>query len=487
MGLQDKITLATVNRAMDPYVAFSGEANLGADGLPMISGMIGSLPVRSWAETDNPGIQLITEQADLHQRPLTMHTDGYIMGWDTTDLLIEVYVQTGNRVGFDQITGADVKETLENIVYAPLNGVEQIDYRGGTRRALAENRIGEMNFLGQDGKTPAGTGNPPVVVKVGGQQHLVPMIIPLTDYQPAPDLRPGGADYTVAVDVSPTILPEPTAQVVLGAVENPIVFQSNRDGNNEIYLMDGDGSGSVNLTNNPADDFLPVWSPDGKKIIFTSNRDGNAEIYVMNADGSAQTNLTNNPSNDGDMNWSPDGTQIVFNSNRDGNAEIYVMNVDGSGLINLTNAPTSNDFFPQWSADGTQIGFTTNRDGNDELYLMNANGSNQTRLTINPGGDDAFPEWSLDGTKIIFVSGHGDGNYEIYLMNADGSGKIPLTDSPGARDDNMNARWSPDGTQILFWSSRDGNQELYVMNADGSHQTRLTDNPAGDSSPMLQP
>ena len=194
MGLQDKVTLATVNRAMDPYVAFSGEADLGADGLPAISGMLGSMPVRSLAETDNTGIQLIRSQADLHQRPLTMRTDGYIMGWDTTDLLIEAYIQTGNRVGFDHITGAEFKKTLENIVYAPLGGVEQIDYQGGKRRALVANRIGEMDYLGKDGKTPARPGNPPMEVTEDGQKHLVPMIVPLTDYQPAPDLRPGGAD-----------------------------------------------------------------------------------------------------------------------------------------------------------------------------------------------------------------------------------------------------------------------------------------------------
>jgi ABC-type branched-subunit amino acid transport system substrate-binding protein len=207
MGLQDKVTLATVNRAMDPYVAFSGEADLGADGLPMINGLIGSLPVRSWAEIDNPGIQLITAQADLHQRPLTMRTDGYIMGWNTTDLLIEVYIQTGNRVGSDHITGAEIKKTLENIVYAPLGGVEQIDYQGGTRRALAADRIGEMDYLGQDGKTPAGAGNPPMVVSVGDQQFLVPMIIPLTDYQPAPDLHPGGADVPPVTEIVPTNTP----------------------------------------------------------------------------------------------------------------------------------------------------------------------------------------------------------------------------------------------------------------------------------------
>jgi Tol biopolymer transport system component len=72
-------------------------------------------------------------------------------------------------------------------------------------------------------------------------------------------------------------------------------------------------------------------------------------------------------------------------------------------------------------------------------------------------------------------------------MNADGSEKIPLTDSPGDRDNNMGARWSPDGMQIIYWSGLDGSRELYVMDADGSNPTRLTNNPADDSSPMLQP
>jgi len=514
MGLQDKVTLATLNVAMDPYVAFSGEADLGADGLPAINGMLGSQPTRSLAETDNLGIQLITAQADLHQRPLTMRTDGYIMGWDTTDLLIEVYIQTGNRVGFDHVTGDEIKKTLENIVYAPMGGVEQIDYQGGKRRALAADRIGEMDYLGKDGKTPAGTGNPPMVVTEGDQKHLVPMIVPLTGYQPVPDLRPGGADVPPASEITPTSAsitaatsatktPAPTAAVtsatrtplptasgvVLGTVQGRIAFQTNRDGNLEIYAMNGDGSGLTDLTNNPAGDGQPVWSPDGSKILFVSDRDGNDEIYVMNADGSDPTNLTNNPSQDDTADWSPDGKKIVFTTHRDGNAEIYMMNADGSGQTNLTHNPAP-DAFPIWSRDGKQIGFTSDRDvktnvppgGNGtNIYLMNPDGSNQIRLT-DKLPDAIFPRWSPDGKKILFTSGRGDGTYEIYVMNADGSNPVQLTDSPGSKDDNMDPRWSPDGTQIIFWSSRDGNKEIYVMNADGSNQTRLTNTSPSNSS-----
>src|SRR5689334_1156339 len=79
-----------------------------------------------------------------------------------------------------------------------------------------------------------------------------------------------------ATEIAPTNTPEPTAtQVVLGSVTGRIAFVSNRDGNDEIYIMNGDGSGLTNLTNNPAGDGAPVWSPDGKKIAFGTDRDGN--------------------------------------------------------------------------------------------------------------------------------------------------------------------------------------------------------------------
>ncbi len=92
-----------------------------------------------------------------------------------------------------------------------------------------------------------------------------------------------------------------------------IAFSSARDGNYEIYVMNADGSVLTNLTNNPGNDgalghqglgYLG-WSPDGSRISFFSDRDGNAEIYVMNADGSGQTNLTNNSGEDYDPVWSP--------------------------------------------------------------------------------------------------------------------------------------------------------------------------------------
>jgi Tol biopolymer transport system component len=135
-----------------------------------------------------------------------------------------------------------------------------------------------------------------------------------------------------------------------------IAFVSDRDGNWEIYTMNAappaggtGGSEQTNRTNNAADDWVPAWSPDGTHIAFQSNRDGNWEIYTMNTDGTEQTNLTNDPSDDWDPAWSPDGRRIVFMSERDGNREIYTMNAeDGSQVIRLTHNPAA-DKSPVWS------------------------------------------------------------------------------------------------------------------------------------------
>jgi uncharacterized repeat protein (TIGR01451 family) len=255
---------------------------------------------------------------------------------------------------------------------------------------------------------------------------------------------------------------------------------SNPIGTAEIYVMNDDGSAQTRVTNDPASDFDPSWSPDGSKIAFTSDRDGNSEIYVMNANGSAQTRLTNESSRDEDPSWSPDGTKIAFTSDRDGNSEVYVMNASGSARTRLTD-DTSSDEDPSWSPDGTKIAFMSGRDGNAEIYLMNANGSDQTRLTNDPNFD-GDPSWSPDGSKMAFVSLR-DGNRDIYSMNANGSARTRLTNDPNFDGD---PAWSPDGAKIAFSSVRELSRDIFVMNADGSAQTRLANVSVFDSHPDWQ-
>lgn len=177
-----------------------------------------------------------------------------------------------------------------------------------------------------------------------------------------------------------------------------ILFSTNRDGNQEIYRMKADGSEPTNLTNHPAEDVQPSWFKNsglfislGEWIVFTTNRDGNQEIYRMNRDGSGLMNLTRNLANDFSPAGEPGGTHVIFVSERDGNQEIYVMEYDGGHLRNLTNHPAP-DLQPAWSPNGQWLAFTTRRDGNAEIYVMRLNSAQPINLTQNLW-DDQFASW----------------------------------------------------------------------------------------------
>ena len=293
-----------------------------------------------------------------------------------------------------------------------------------------------------------------------------------------------------------------TLLIVCVEAQAQIVFYSDRDGNAEIYVMDADGGNQRRLTNNPASDHSPSWSPDGKRIVFTSNRDGHFmhgiptdEIYVMDTDGGNQQNLTNNPSYETSPSWSPDGKRIAFDSNRDGrfNWEIYVMDADGGNQQRLTNNPDPNghpdDRYPSWSPDGKRIVFSARREGHVvhnldttyEIYVMDADGGNQQRLTNNRNNELA-PVWSPNGNRIAFAADRKGnfGNFEIYVMDADGGNPQNLTNN---RIFDWFPSWSPDGERIAFMSRRDGNSEIYVMDADGGNQQNLTNNRDSDGRP----
>jgi Tol biopolymer transport system component len=266
-----------------------------------------------------------------------------------------------------------------------------------------------------------------------------------------------------------------------GPFTSRVAFTTDRDGNTEIYTVNASGSGATRLTNDPAIDSHPSFSPDGKKIAFTSDRDGNNEVYVMNANGTDQTRLTNDPASDSQPTWSSDGARIVFQSTRGGGFDIFIMNANGTGVTQLTNDPGF-DVDPSFSPAGNKIAFVSSRDGNHEIYLMNPDGTNQTRLTNNTFFE-VRPDFSPNGTKVVFARNLPDVGRQIVTMNVNGANQTVLT-SAGA---NGNPAFSPDGNRIFFDSTRDlGATELYSMAADGSDQVRMTNNAFSDALPTVQ-
>jgi Tol biopolymer transport system component len=180
-----------------------------------------------------------------------------------------------------------------------------------------------------------------------------------------------------------------------------IAFDNGGPTSGDIFVINPDGSGLEQLTDSPsARNIRPDWSPDCQKIAFVSRKDGDDEIYIMNADGSEPTRLTNNTFSDIAPAWSPDGRKIVFQSNRDGNVEIYTMNADGTDQTRVTNYP-GRDQDPDWSPNGRMIAFERDVEPIANLtlqvFVMNADGTHPMQLTgLELPGDpseNSHPGW----------------------------------------------------------------------------------------------
>ena len=247
---------------------------------------------------------------------------------------------------------------------------------------------------------------------------------------------------------------------------------------NGIQTMTVTGSDLQTVTTDGA---APAYSPDGSRIAFIRNDGTDNEIWVINANGTNPVQLTSNNVDDQGPTWSADGTKIGFNSTVGGVTQIYTVSAAGGTPTALTTADGGNGT-PSWSPNGTKIAFTSTRDGHPEIYVMNADGTGQTRLT----GDDEWDydaSWSPDGTRIAYT--HGGGVPDIFVMNANGSSPANLTNT--LNDGESSAAWSPDGSKIVYRRDVSDRGDIFVMNANGTGQTNLTQTSTSESLPDWQP
>lgn len=252
-----------------------------------------------------------------------------------------------------------------------------------------------------------------------------------------------------------------------------IVFGSQHAGEDEIWVMNADGSDRHNLTRHDGSkvsDIDPRWSPDGRRIVFASDRSGSLQIWAMNANGTEPVQLTDLPGRNRYPAFTADGKQIVFQSLAAGNFEIYRMQADGSGVTNLTK-DSGVDWAPAASARGKKVVFTSERDGNGHLYVWSPDDA--VKRVTDSAGYDYFASWSPSGNDLVFVREEG-GETEIYVAHADGTGAKQLTDTPGVTE--YFPAFSPDGTKITFigcvpaavQSAPNPDCSVRTMNLDGT-------------------
>jgi len=302
-----------------------------------------------------------------------------------------------------------------------------------------------------------------------------------------------GATSTTAQDGPPTTQAASSGSGVgpidLSTLPGRIVFSAGHPYEEDIYVINADGTGEMRVTTDPAADFDPTWSPNGERIAYRHQTgpgdERTTDIYVISVDGSGETNLTRT---DGVLDWgpawSPDGSLIAWNSDRNdpgiGDLDGFVMRPNGSRVEEITDELFFE--YPSWSPDGEQIAFMSQVGADYEIFVIDVDGSDAQQLTDSPG-DDGWPSWSPNGSRILFSSIRDDCAYSdapdckttgdigpyhtLYVMNANGSNVTRVSDVFGQIAD-----WSPDGRFIVF-EDFEGRSGLSVIRVDGSGLTTI--------------
>ena len=163
-------------------------------------------------------------------------------------------------------------------------------------------------------------------------------------------------------------------------------------GDQEIYLLTGEGKIIKRLTNSRGIDVEPTWSPDGNKLAFVSKRSGSPQIYIKDIRSMRVRRLTFSGRYNTQPSWSPKGDRIAYSAMENGSINICTIKADGSDWVRLTENQGDNEA-PSWSPDGSLIVFSSTREGRSKIYVMTAFGTDQRRLISLPG-EQSNPRWS---------------------------------------------------------------------------------------------
>jgi Tol biopolymer transport system component len=315
------------------------------------------------------------------------------------------------------------------------------------------------------------------------------------------------------------------------------------DGDNlDIYVKAvGPGTKPLRITEDPAFDFSPTWSPDGRQIAFTRGTvDDTGAIYTIPALGGQERKLFDIVGVVGRIYtvpmlcWAPDGEWIAFGEKASEDAPARIVRLSLATLEKrpLTSPPPESlgDLEPQISPDGRLLAFVRSGSrfwGNLDVWVQPVSGGEARRLT---SGQYAYVwalNWTPDGTEIVFSSGDNDvgrqsrvplaggapqpvlgvgenaasasvrGNRMVFVQSTPSVMDTWRLPRPGATRSSVtlerllasssNASYSPDSRKIAFESNRGGHQDIWLSDADGSHPVQLTTSKSGSGTPRWSP
>ena len=245
-----------------------------------------------------------------------------------------------------------------------------------------------------------------------------------------------------------------------------LVFERRVGGNLDLYTVPAGGGIERRLTDDPADDSLPRWTPDGRAIVFTSNRTGNWQLWEMPAGGGAARRLRVNAAREWQVDPSRDGRSLAFLSNLDGPESLWVLDrATGRARMLVRHGPRSILGNPSFSPDGGRIAFSSNWWMGHHIYVWDSATQQATRISsLTQGG--CGPRFAPDGRAVIYVARrHLGGTSRIVEHDLQTGNEKVLVAWPALNYDPV---VSPDGSEIAFASNITGQYEIYRQRiADG--------------------
>jgi len=245
---------------------------------------------------------------------------------------------------------------------------------------------------------------------------------------------------------------------------------------NQIYSIEPDGTGLLELTNDPFGAATPVFSHDGTRIAWKRLSADNpaddptlyGDLLVADADGSHPIVLEPHITGMSPAAWSPDDRELLFSGTLTGAAEqIFIVPADGStppaqiGAVNLFN------WGPNWSPDGTKVSYVSGK----QFWVMNRDGTEARSVSQGKYVEQSGGVWNPDGSGLIFEAGDRN-DHDLWLVGLDGRPERALAQSP--RFEGAPA-FSPDGQWVAFvrFDADRRSPQIVVIRTNGSDERTL--------------
>jgi len=307
-----------------------------------------------------------------------------------------------------------------------------------------------------------------------------------------------------------------------------IAFSSDATPNNkqQIFIMDENGDGVLQVCFKDLDCYAPRFSPDGRKIVFNATNRVSDYIYMVNLDDTSTFRFPTFI--DGGINpvFSYDGNLLVYRAEKNDDNAIFIMDIGSGESGPISDGSMSSH--PQFSHDGNKVVYSSSAADNFDLVVLDLNDTtdkaqktianskdaelygtfspsdnliayssfdinykgavhvynteDKKNKTVTSSGSAYNPKFSPDGKRLAFVWDKG-GSFEVYVCNADGSGVKQLTSKKG---NTMEFDWSGDGKKIAYESIDETVSSINVIDVDTGKITNLTGEKANNVNPAFQ-